>query len=160
MAAGLAEMAARFAADEASAMAARSAADEAPGNVAVRAAGLRQRATALADDDARSYARVQAATDADERRRALAGATQVPLEVVEVARETALLAEPLTRGGRPALRGDAAVAVLLADAAARAATQLVRLNVAAGDLDGASVERAEGWCAEIATAVRSAEAVR
>src|SRR5262245_52286254 len=119
LAAGLAAMAARF-----------SGADlpDAPA-VAEQADRLRGAALALAGEDAAAYAAVLDAlrlpTTADERavrlRQVLERATEVPLAIAEAAADTATLAARLATGGNVNLHGDAAVAVLLADAAARGA---------------------------------------
>ena len=96
-------------------------------------------------------------TDADpdagrqEIHEALEGATAVPLEVAELAADVAGLANRLVSGGNPNLEGDAAAAVHLARAAARAAARLVELNVAQGKLDG-------DWCDQAAAHVTRAEA--
>lgn len=112
---------------------------------------LRRRAVDLAEADAGAYAQVLRSSDPDGRRSALRRATDVPLQVVEVAHEVTALAAPLTVGGRPALRGDATAAGILAVAGGRAAAHLVRCNVAAGGLDPALVLQAERLVGEAET---------
>jgi len=155
-AAGLAAMAARFSDELADAAA-----------LAERADALRARAGGLADDDARAYAAVLAAYrrqgegHSDGRRnairQALSHATDVPLALVACAREVGQVAMTLAAEGNPNLRGDAVTAVLLADAAARSATYLVRCNVRLGGLDDDRLEQAERCCHELAAAVRAVQ---
>ena len=149
LAAGLVAMAARFAAN--------------PGveQMVERADQLRYRAAALADADAQAYGAVLAegATKADDpgseqrMQQLLQRASQVPLDVSDVAVETAQLAAALIRDGNPNLRGDAAAGLLLAEAAVRAAAVLVGLNIgsAAGE---------EELVAHAARNVEAAEAAR
>src|SRR5688500_934367 len=134
MAAALVEMAAGLSTDRIAEAA----------DIGAQASGVRRRALTLADEDAAAYTRVLDAfrrrgerrTDADpdagrqEMPEALEGATAVPPEVAELAAEGAGLANRLVAGGNPNLEGDAAAAVHLARAAARAAARLVELNVA------------------------------
>jgi len=61
---------------------------------------------------------------------ALSAAADVPMRIVELATSVAALAAVLARDGKPALRGDAIAAGLLARAAARAAAALVSINLA------------------------------
>lgn len=136
------------------------------GGPAVRddAEALRRHATALADADAEAYGRVltaeRAAPDGDalgpEVRSALGVATQVPLELVDVARRVAVLAAPLCTTGNPRLRGEALTAVALAEAAATAAAHLVRANVRRGRLDDDPVRCADAWCAQARDVARRA----
>lgn len=132
--------------------------------VVAEADRLRERALAVADDDADAYQEVGAAyglpKDADGRkdriRAALQRATDVPLEVARVASEAAALGSSLVEGGNPNLRGDAVAAVLLAEAAARGAATLVELNVALGRLEGDWLHRSAGYVAAAADAARRA----
>lgn len=152
MAAGLVAMTARLSAgrlDDADA-------------IAGAADGLRQRALALADDDAAAYGRVLAAyrrprhEDPDGRRRAitaaLEAATAAPLAVADVAAEAAVLGGRLAEAGNPNLEGDANAAVELGRAAARAAARLVEINTRQGHLG-------TGWCERAAGHVARAESV-
>jgi formiminotetrahydrofolate cyclodeaminase len=116
--AGLVEMAARFSDGRWS---------EAP-RVAAQAAALRERAAPLAQADADGYAPVLSARGEDVAD-ALEAATAVPLEVAAIAAEVAGLAAEVTEHGNPNLRGDAAAGAALADAAARAAANLVAINL-------------------------------
>jgi methenyltetrahydrofolate cyclohydrolase len=150
VAAALVEMAAGLSTDQV---------DDAAG-VRTAAAALRQRALALADEDAAAYGRVIAAyrlpRDDDpevrgrEIRAALEGATAVPLEIAALAADVSGLGDRLVAGGNPNLEGDAAAGVILARAAARAAARLVELNVEQGKLDGE-------WCDQAAAHVARAE---
>ena len=134
LAAGLAAMAARFSAAQLPAAA----------GLAGRADQLRDRATALADQDAAAYRavlsahRLPPAGDGSERREriatALHQATATPVEIAEVAAQVAGLAADVAAQGNPNLRGDAAVAAYLAAAAAHGAAALVRINTARGEL--------------------------
>ena len=135
------------------AMAARYSADLLDGGEALidDAERLRAGAANLADDDAEAYGAVIAAWAAsrgDERSRrqqvdaALTRAAGVALEVAELGAETARLAGRLAVEGKRDVRGDAATALLLAEAATRAAARLVALNVETGGGDGHLVGRA------------------
>jgi formiminotetrahydrofolate cyclodeaminase len=135
-------------------------------HVVERGDALRQRSCELAEADARSYTAVLAAyrlprEDAGHRRRqiraALETAADVPLAIVECAREVGRLGARLAVDGNPNLEGDAATAVNLAEAAARSAAHLIGLNIALGDLGGERSDRAGAWCAELRRAVRSLE---
>jgi formiminotetrahydrofolate cyclodeaminase len=88
---------------------------------------------------------------------ALRYATDVPLAIVEVAREVGELAVRAVREGNRNLRGDAAIGLLLADAAGRSAARLVALNVEESNLDEALLDRGVAACAVLAEAVRSIE---
>jgi len=135
------------------AMAARYSADLLDGGGALidDAERLRAGAANLADDDAEAYGAVIAAWAASRRdgrsRRqqvdaALTRAAGVALEVAELGAETARLAGRLAVEGKRDVRGDAATALLLAEAATRAAARLVALNVETGGGDGHLVGRA------------------
>ncbi len=112
---------------------------EAPAGVAAgeRAAALRLRALALAQQDISSYAPVlealrlpQAAAGRDAQlARALAAAAEVPLQIAEAAAEAAELAAELAQGASRHALGDAATAATLAEAACRAAVLLVEVNL-------------------------------
>ncbi|HEX6382389.1 MAG TPA: cyclodeaminase/cyclohydrolase family protein [Acidimicrobiia bacterium] len=157
MAAALVEMAAGLSTDQVAEAA----------DIGAEAGHIRRRALTLADEDAAAYTRVldafrrrrDADTDADpdagrrEIHEALEGATAVPLEVAGLAADVAGLGDRLVAGGNPNLEGDAAAAVHLARAAARAAARLVELNVAHGKLDG-------DWCDQAAAHVTRAETER
>ena len=123
MAAGLVRLVARVSHDW----------DEAPG-IAAQAAALGDRALLLADDDHRVYARALAQLGAPARDAALGEAlrhaARVPLEIAETAADVAALAALAAREGAEAVRGDAWAAATLAEAAATAASRLVKVNLA------------------------------
>jgi formiminotetrahydrofolate cyclodeaminase len=138
-AAGLVAMAARFSAGLAGADAVAAEADE-----------LRVAVLALADADPAAYGDVLAAhriprTDGsrpDRIRAALTRAAEVPLEIAAAGARVAAAGVGVAEGGNPNLAGDAVTAVLLAEAATRAAGQLVLINVELGGLDPALAARA------------------
>lgn len=127
MSAGLAEMAAGFARSEGS-----------PNGWGL-GDSWRRRAASLARADADAYLRVLAAYDLPpepdpEARRAairsaLSSAADVPLAIAEVAAEVGRAAADLAERGNVNLRGDAIAGGLLAEAGARAASVLVRINL-------------------------------
>ena len=108
--------------------------------VAAQARALRARLTALGEEDAQAYAAVLAAM----RNRATHGsgardfglgvalteAAEVPLRIAAAAADVAELAALAAVEGKHSLRPDAAAAVILAEAAVRAATHLVDVNLA------------------------------
>ena len=120
LAAALAEMAAQFSSKH------WERADEA----VTRARELRTRAMPLADADAEAYGAVIAARGTPDYDEALSRAADVPLAIAQAGAEVAELAAELAASGNPNLRGDAATAALLAEAAARAAANLVEINLA------------------------------
>ena len=156
LAAGLVGMAARF--SDAQVADASGIADEAD--------RLRQEAVDLAAQDADAYGEVLSAfrlpkTSPERPGRlhtALERAAEVPLAVAEAAATTAALAARLAREGNPNLHGDAVVAVLLADAAARGAARLVELNVALGGLERTWLARSAACVAATSDAVLAAAA--
>jgi methenyltetrahydrofolate cyclohydrolase len=141
---------------------------------------LRSSAASLVQADAESYRDVVAALrdeadqdpgaasdagrpDAEHRRQridaALSEAATIPMEVVEIAAQTARLAARLAAAGNPRLRGDAITAALLVQAGARAAAVLVSINLAALPGDSRPA-RAGTLLVEITSAVRAAEGER
>lgn len=107
--------------------------------VAAEADRLRLRAVELADEDGRGYAEVLAAephreTDPERFGDAVAGANRAPAEVVAVADRATELGARLVAEGNRRLRGDAVAGVVLGEAAANAATELIALNTAYGHL--------------------------
>jgi methenyltetrahydrofolate cyclohydrolase len=126
LAASLVEMAAAFTQDERFTL------------VSDRAHQLRAEALGLAERDLDAYAPVLEASrlpkdDAEPGGRLLAAlstAAEPPLAVAEAAAEVASLAAVLARTGNPQLRGDAITGATLAEAACRAATSLVEINLA------------------------------
>ena len=118
--------------------------------IASQARTLRARLTTLGADDAEAFERVlQTMRDRSgtpEQRdfalgEALVRAAEVPLEIAEVAADVAELAALAAAEGSPRLQPDATAAATLAEAAVRAATHLVEINLATVTGDSAS-ERA------------------
>lgn len=134
------------------AMAARFSSIDGADRMAADADQLRRRGAELADNDSRAYAALLLAqrttrTSAAPARRealrtALDQAARVPLEIAELGAETAVKAARLVQDGNPRLRGDAATAALLAEAAVRSAGGLVEINVRSGGCDDDLVRRA------------------
>ena len=149
LSAGLTAMAARFSATEV-------------GNseeLANQADQLRHRAAALVDEDARAYQAVLdtrrgRAAGSSAAREAVQHAAIVPLQICEHAGQTATLAARLATDGNPNLHGDAITAALLAEAAARSAASLVRINIAAGASDDGLSPRAAHAVSQARAAVR------
>lgn len=116
--------------------------------VAAQARALRLRLTELGAEDARAYAAVLATMRGEsgpgsEQRDyalglALVDAAEVPLRIAAAAADVAELAALAAAEGKHALRPDAAAAVILAEAAVRAATHLVDVNLATVPGDGRS----------------------
>jgi formiminotetrahydrofolate cyclodeaminase len=122
LAAALLEMVAAFADDEAA---------------GARAPALRAGLLEAGEDDVRSYApvldalRLPAGDPSRERRvqEALSTASEAPLAIVRASAEVTDLAMEVWARSKPALRGDAAAAVLIAESAARSAARLVEINL-------------------------------
>ena len=152
LSAGLTAMAARF-----------SAAQVADGQeLAMAADQLRHRAAALVDEDARAYQAVldtrrSSGAGSSTAREAVRHAAIVPLQICELAGRTATLAARLATDGNPNLRGDAITAALLAEAAARSAASLVRINIAAGAPDAGLSPRAAHATSQARAAARELE---
>jgi formiminotetrahydrofolate cyclodeaminase len=112
--------------------------EDAAGAVA-QAEALRARVLPLADEDARAYEsfllarRMPKEVETEVRDAAigaaLSRAADVPLAIAEAALDVASLACELAERGNPNLRGDAATAVLLAEAAVRATANFVEINL-------------------------------
>jgi len=142
-AASLTAMAARFATEQ----------WEDAAGAAAQAETLRARVLPLADEDARAYESFLLARrmsdDFDPQVRdaaigeALSRAGDVPLAIAEAALDVASLAAELVERGNPNIRGDAATAVLLSEAAVRATANLVVFTLSTREGD-ARVERARG----------------
>jgi formiminotetrahydrofolate cyclodeaminase len=108
-------------------------------DIAEDAERLRDRVTALCQADADAYSlvisamRLPSGPDPDERSRqvaaALSAASDVPLEVVQIASRVGEIAARMAEDGNPNLLGDCVTAALLADAGARAAAGLVLINL-------------------------------
>jgi len=109
LAAGLVELAARFAGDEAT---------------ATRAAALAARLTQLADEDSEAYTAFMESRNDETRRKIV----EVPEEIAAGADEIAELAVAVRERVSTAVAGDADAAAELARAAARVARRLAALN--------------------------------
>ena len=130
--------------------------------VAAQARALRTRLTTLGADDAVAFEQVLVTmrdrSGTPEQRdfaigKALLRAAEVPLQIGEAAADVAEVAALAAREGAPHLRPDAAAAAALAEAAVRAATHLVEINLAIvpGDSHSESASR----LAEAAAAARA-----
>lgn len=149
LSAGLAAMAARFSTSQIG--------DSE--ELAIQADQLRRRAAALVDEDARAYQAVldtrrSCGAGSSTAREAVHHAAIVPLQICELAGQTATLAARLATDGNPNLRGDAITAALLADAAARSAASLVRINITAGAPDAGLSARAARAASQARAALR------
>lgn len=124
--------------------------EDAAGAVA-QAEALRARVLPLAEEDARAYESFLLARrmseDFDPQVRnaaigeALSRAADVPLAIAEAALDVASLAAELAERGNPNLRGEAATAALLSEAAVRATANLVEINLGTREGDE-RIERA------------------
>jgi methenyltetrahydrofolate cyclohydrolase len=98
---------------------------------AASASALQDRLLRLGAEDVEAFAGVLAAyrggSDPDE---ALLGASRVPLAIAESSADVAELAAAAHANGKRPMRPDAAAAAMLAEAATRAAGQLVGVNLA------------------------------
>jgi methenyltetrahydrofolate cyclohydrolase len=111
--------------------------------LAAEAGLLAETVAPLAQADAEAYRAVIAArrrpSDDDQQRRrvaaALSDAADVPMRVAEIGAQVAVLASRLAAHGNPNLHGDAITAALLAEAGARSACALVRINLSATPSD-------------------------
>jgi methenyltetrahydrofolate cyclohydrolase len=127
-----------------------------------RAHELRGELLSLAEDDTRSYAPVLDAlamqrSDPERARclrTALAAAAEIPLAIAVAAAEVGELACVAAQAGNEYLLGDASVAAVIAEGAARSAARLVELNLASRP-DDARIARAEA-AAQRAGAARRA----
>lgn len=120
---------------------------------------IRARAASLIDEDPRAYAAVltalrhraehkDSADAAAGLAAALSSAADIPLQLVELAVPVSAIAATLAADGNRALRGDALAARMLAQAAARAAAGLVRINLA-GEPDDPRHARCDALLARI-----------
>jgi formiminotetrahydrofolate cyclodeaminase len=94
-----------------------------------RAAELRAKALALADEDVAAYGRVRE-SEPDARPAALALAAEPPLAIAECATELAAAAAEVERAGSWPFTPDAVVAGKLAASAASGASRLAAANLA------------------------------
>jgi methenyltetrahydrofolate cyclohydrolase len=131
-----------------------------------QAQALRRRALSLAQGDADAYADARAAlaqrggpTDPETRNirigEAVSLAGRVPLEIGATAGDIAQLAGEVATHGNPEIRADAAIAAILAAGAARAAAQLVEVNLVA-DQQSVALARHQADAAVAAATVASA----
>ena len=119
-----------------------------PTGLPTRLRALRERALELADRELSSYEPVLAAqrlpaedgSRASRLEEARVEASGPPLEIAEAASEVAEHGAQVAAGAAPAVRGDALAGVILAEAAAAAAAELVAINL--GGRSGASGEPA------------------
>jgi methenyltetrahydrofolate cyclohydrolase len=141
VAAALLEMTATFAGDDAR---------------AGRAAALQRELIDCGERELHSYAPVLEANRlaSDDPARAsrladaLSQASETPLAIARHCAEVAELAEAVVRQSKPALTGDAAAAVLLAEACTQAAARLVEINLR----EGPAVEEASELARRAASA--------
>lgn len=156
LAAGLVAMAARFSSGQLDDHAQR----------AGRADELRMTLLELADADAVAYREVLAAyrlpkDDPGRRDRigvTLRDAADVPLRIAGIAAEIAERAAEQAVLGNRNLIGDALTAVFAAQAAARSAAGLVRINVRAGNLPEDLAAQADAYVAAATDAARRSDA--
>lgn len=125
------------------------------GEAAARARELRARAAPLAQADAEAYEEVIAARGGPGYNEALSRAADIPLAMAEAAAEVAEVAAELAARGNPNLRGDAVTAALLAEASARAAANLVEINLAERNGDR-RIDRARELASAAGAAARRA----
>jgi formiminotetrahydrofolate cyclodeaminase len=83
----------------------------------------------------------------------LVRAAEIPLEIASAGADAAALARSIAEQGDEKVRGDAVAAALLASAAARAAANLVSINLAAG-VEHELVARAKEVAEDAADAAR------
>jgi formiminotetrahydrofolate cyclodeaminase len=115
------------------------------GGAAAQANALRARAVELARADAAVYQDALAVLEGNEALdpaerdaamgEALARAADVPLMIVATACDVALLARDVSEAATSGAGGDAAVAALLAEGAARSAQHLIEVNLATAHED-------------------------
>ena len=159
MSAALIEMAARTSAAEWA---------EAAG-AAAQAASLRARVIRLSNENANAYrealgllaAREELPSDQRDAAigSALVQAARAPLRIAEAAADAAALGALVADRGDQSVRADAVVATLLGDAAARAAANLVEINLVMIE-DDPTVKRAHRVAAEASRSVELALAAR
>ena len=141
------------------ARASRDAWPEAAG-VAAQAESLRDRAVPLAELAARAYEEALNAVGGDyEVGRKYAEAAEPPLRIAAAAADVAALAAFVAQQCDPALRPDAVVAGLLAAGSARAAAELVAVNLTTAT-DDERVRRADRLAEEAARTAEEARAAR
>jgi methenyltetrahydrofolate cyclohydrolase len=128
--------------------------------VAAQAESLRDRATPLADLAAQAYERALDAGGGDyELGRAYAEAAEPPLRIAEAAADVTELAALVAEHADPARRADAVTAGLVAAGCARAAAELVAVNLTVS-ADDDRVRRANLLAEEAARTAETARAAR
>ena len=128
--------------------------------IAAQAESLRDRATPLAALSTKAYDEALAASGGDyELGRADASAAEPPLRIVEAAADVAELAAYVAEHALPARRADAVTAGLVAAGCARAAAELVAVNLTVAPNDE-RVRRAELLAEEAARTAEAARAAR
>jgi formiminotetrahydrofolate cyclodeaminase len=128
--------------------------------VAAQAESLRDRVAPLAALSAQAYQDALAADGGDyELGRAYAKAAEPPLLIAEAATAVSELAAHVAEYAEPALRADAVVAGLLAASCARAAAELVAVNLTVS-ADDERVRRADFLAEEAARTAELARAAR
>lgn len=128
--------------------------------VAAQAESLRDRAAPLAELSAAAYEQALEAEGGDyEVGRAYAQAAEPPLRIAETAADVAELAAVVAEYGDPARRADAVSAGLVAAGCARAAAELVAVNLTVGT-DDERVRRANFLAEEAARTADAARAAR
>lgn len=109
------------------------------GSVVAQAERLRRRTAPLAQSDAEAYEEALAALHLPDQLepevrnmalgKVLARAAEIPLVIAEAGADVACLAAEVAERGTPERRADAIAAALIAEAAARAAANLVAVNL-------------------------------
>jgi formiminotetrahydrofolate cyclodeaminase len=128
--------------------------------VAAQAESLRDRATPLAALAAQAYAHALGAEGGDyELGRAYAKAAEPPLRIAETAADVTELAALVAEYADPARRADAVTAGLVAAGCARAAAELVAVNLTVS-ADDDRVRRADLLAEEAARTAETARAAR
>jgi formiminotetrahydrofolate cyclodeaminase len=129
-----------------------------------RARAIRAEVESLAHADADAYGRVLESLrmpPGNERTAkldaAVAGAIEVPIRVMELASEVAVLAADVAQTGNRNLEGDALAGSLLAEAAARSAATLAQLNVSMLSKHAAADAHLERLRPALAQATRARE---
>lgn len=96
---------------------------------AARAGVLRRELIDAGERELHAYEPVLASSTNEQREEALSAASELPLAIALASTEVAELAAQVTAQSKPALKGDGAAGLLLAEAAAAAAARLVEINL-------------------------------
>jgi methenyltetrahydrofolate cyclohydrolase len=133
--------------------------------VVAQADRLRRRTAPLAQSDAEAYEEAIAALHLPDQlepevrnlalSQVLARAAEIPLVIAEAGADVACLAAEVADRGAPERRGDAVAAALIAEAAARAAANLVAVNLTVTP-DDERLRRAEAMTSVASAAARDA----